>query len=112
VAREGFEGSGMPIIGTDRVTSNCAILVDFRLRLLNSSPRHRSSLPRKSRLERRGRTKCNPTFDLRRDRMGIEDKTAVDRGHARGAVIYYGHGGWVAQVAELSVDGSRAAWLS
>jgi isoquinoline 1-oxidoreductase beta subunit len=57
--------------------------VDFRLRLLESSPRHRAVLERAAAEAGWGRP--------------------LD-GRARGAAVYYAHGGWAAQIAEVSVD--------
>jgi CO/xanthine dehydrogenase Mo-binding subunit len=54
------------------------------LSLLGSSPRHRAVL------------------ELAAEKAGWGTPRAD--GRARGAAVYYGHGGWAAQVAEVSVD--------
>jgi isoquinoline 1-oxidoreductase beta subunit len=57
--------------------------VEFRLRLLRGSPRHRGAL------------------QLAAEKAGWGKRLAKGRG--RGIAVYYGHGGWAAQVAEVSV---------
>jgi isoquinoline 1-oxidoreductase beta subunit len=57
--------------------------VAFRLRLLGSSPRHRAVL------------------ELAADKAGWGRPLRGSR--ARGVALYYGHGGWAAQVVEVSV---------
>jgi CO/xanthine dehydrogenase Mo-binding subunit len=59
--------------------------VEFRSSLLGSSPRHRAVL------------------ELAAEKAGWGTRLAD--GHARGVAVYYGHGGWAAQVADVSVDG-------
>jgi isoquinoline 1-oxidoreductase subunit beta len=58
--------------------------VEFRLSLLESSPRHHAAL------------------ELVAEKAGWG--TSLCDGRARGVAVYYGHGGWAAQVAEVSVD--------
>jgi isoquinoline 1-oxidoreductase beta subunit len=58
--------------------------VEFRLGLLGTSPRHRAVL------------------ELAAEEAGWGSR--LPDGQARGVAIYYGHGGWAAQVAEVSVD--------
>ncbi len=57
--------------------------VEFRLRLLGKAPRHRRVLEIAA--EKAGWTIPPP------------------KGRARGAAVYYAHGGWAAQIAEISV---------
>jgi isoquinoline 1-oxidoreductase subunit beta len=59
--------------------------VEFRLSLLGSSPRHRTVL------------------ELAAEKAGWAK--GLGEGHGRGVAVYYGHGGWAAQVADVSVDG-------
>jgi isoquinoline 1-oxidoreductase beta subunit len=61
--------------------------VAFRLKLLASSPRHRGVL------------------ELAADKAGWDKPVAP--GRARGVAVYFGHGGWVAQIAEVSVAADR-----
>jgi len=56
--------------------------IDFRLKLLRSSPRHRAVL------------------ELAADKAGWG---SVGDGRSQGVAVYYAHGGWAAQVAEISV---------
>jgi isoquinoline 1-oxidoreductase beta subunit len=58
--------------------------VEFRLGLLGTSPRHRAVL------------------ELAAEEAGWGSR--LPDGQVRGVAIYYGHGGWAAQVAEVSVD--------
>jgi CO/xanthine dehydrogenase Mo-binding subunit len=58
--------------------------VEFRLGLLGTSRRHRAVL------------------ELAAEEAGWGSR--LPDGQARGVAIYYGHGGWAAQVAEVSVD--------
>lgn len=62
--------------------------VAFRLELLTNAPRHRAVL------------------ELAAARAGWG--SALPPGRARGAAVYYAHGGWAAQIAEVSVDACGA----
>jgi isoquinoline 1-oxidoreductase subunit beta len=61
--------------------------IEFRLRLLDNSPRHRAVLARVAAMAGWGQP--------------------VSAGRARGVALYYAHGGWVAQIAEVSVIRGR-----
>jgi CO/xanthine dehydrogenase Mo-binding subunit len=58
--------------------------VEFRLGLLGKSPRHRAVLERVAAMAGWGKP--------------------LPRGHACGVALYYAHGGWAAQIAEVSIN--------
>lgn len=57
--------------------------IEFRLRLLGKSPRHRAALERAAPMAGWGQP--------------------APAGRARGVALYYAHGGWAAQIAEISI---------
>jgi isoquinoline 1-oxidoreductase beta subunit len=62
--------------------------VEFRLSLLHASPRHRGVLA------------------LAAEKAGWTGR--VSGGRSRGAAVYYAHGGWAAQIADISIDAGGA----
>jgi isoquinoline 1-oxidoreductase beta subunit len=58
--------------------------ITFRLELLQKSPRHRAVLERAAAM--------------------AHWSEPAPRGRSRGAALYYAHGGWTAQIAEVSIE--------
>jgi isoquinoline 1-oxidoreductase subunit beta len=61
--------------------------IEFRLPLLGKSPRHRAVLERAAELAQWHRPPC--------------------AGQSRGVALYYAHGGWAAQIAEISIGSDK-----